>query len=149
MGTCADIADRYCLSDIVFPHVTLCQFFTKERVDLDYLQVKQTVSPVFLGHELRTGTGIHKGYTWFAMQVERDSVLLQAQTCIRNILLGLGYDVSTQGGLEYHPHLTFCRVKEEKADLLKQIVVPSTLYTPVDGWKFAVGKSDKNGQYLG
>ena len=145
MLNCAGVADGYCLSNSVFPHVTLCQFMAEKALPIE----GASFDVAFKKPNLRDGAGMHDGYTWFEMVVVPSPELIKVQESIANKISVLGGQISTGVGDDYYPHLKFCRIKKDMIHRLENIKVPDEFFVPVKGWRFEVGRSDKNGQYLG
>lgn len=138
----SDISDGYCLSHKVYPHITLCQFQAEEP---PMIFVEEVFNPVFLDANIRNGTGIHGGFNWIEWTVKKDDWLVQLQNTIIGELEGEGIKANTKSGLHYHPHMTFCRVAEEKSHDIPLAQVEQTRVP----WIFTIGSSDENGQFLG
>lgn len=137
-----DIADGYCLSHKVYPHITLCQFEADEQPMVFFDDV---FNPVFTDVNIRGGLGIHKGYNWIEWTVRKEGWLVHLQETVNSTLQSEGMKVTTGKGDKYHPHMTFCRTPEMDA---KHIPLPSVEQSSVP-WIFTIGSSDQNGQFLG
>lgn len=137
----ADIADGYCLSDDVLPHITLCQFKNNIMLDLNYTQTIDT--PIFSQTNIRSGEGIHAGYDWIELLVKKEESLTRLAANVKDEITSLGGEVLTK---KYNPHLTLCRFQSER---VKEIEFPFDIFNDKDKWKFSVGKSDMNGQFYG
>jgi len=56
----SDKANGYCLSQDVFPHITLCQFKSENLPDLELNEINKT--PIFDKLFIRDGQGQHEGF---------------------------------------------------------------------------------------
>ncbi len=138
----SDIADGYCLSDKVFPHVTVYQFEAAGKLP-DFKIAKSL--PVFIGKfDTHMGEGIHEGHRWVDFEVMKTKEMLELQADVKKLLDEAGFRVLNKTGAAYRPHLTLCRL-QKGADIPTRPMpsFPETL------WRFAVGRSDRNGQFLG
>ncbi len=140
------VADGYLLSQKVLPHVTVCQFETDDVVP--EFNVVRSALIKFTGFNMRTGTGIHDGYTWFEKPAVKTQELISLQKEVAGILIASGIKPITRVGEGYHPHLTFCRVKKEEASAWDNKIPAMDFDTGETAWRFAVGASDSNGQLL-
>ncbi len=139
----ATIADGYCLSDTVCPHITLCQFEAEEIPHIDI--ANEFIKPIYvLSTDIRKGTDIHEGYYWLSLIVEKEDWLVDLQKSVYSQLEKLGCSVKTQTGDLYNPHVTFCRTKEN-IEFNKDVI---GFIKETKGWSFEIGQSDENGQYL-
>ncbi len=138
----SDISEGYCLSHKVYPHITLCQF---EADDQPMIFVDELFSPVFTEVNIRKGKGIHQGYSWIEWVVQKDDWIVQLQETVRGALESEGINVINENGGHYYPHMTFCRIPEEKKGSTPLAVVEQ-VNKP---WIFTIGSSDRNGQFLG
>lgn len=146
-----DVADGYCLSDSVFPHVTLCQFETKTVPPRFYgfLGFDEPFNIELSGYGAHYGTGMHEGYTWVELLVHKTGALAAFQQAIANHLSGHNIKPMSQIDDYYRPHVTFTRVRNEDYKTLPNFVPPEAFFKGTYPWRFVCGRSDKNGQFLG
>ena len=137
-----DIADGYCLSQKVYPHITLCQFQAEEPPMIFFDEV---FTPVFTQVNMREGKGIHQGYSWIEWAVQKDGWLIQLQETVIGALESEGIKATTKKGKDFHPHMTFCRTLKTELEAIPLAAVEQ----PKTPWIFTIGSTDKNGQFLG
>lgn len=138
----ADIAEGYCLSPTVYPHITLCQF---QADDQPMIFIDGLFNPVFHEVHVRAGAGQHLGYSWVEWTVRKDDWLVQLQASVHDSLTSEGASVHTETGDTYYPHMTFCRIPQGKADDVELPMIEQS----VKPWIFTIGMSDEAGQFLG
>jgi len=136
-------AEGYCLSNLVLPHITLCQFKSyKKPHSYEHADLKV---PSFKELNLRTGTGKHKGFYWVELLIEKESWLLDlAHQTQQNIEKNDGMVLTAEKN--YKPHLTLCRTKQNQINMLD---FPFEIFNKKEAWQFAIGASDENGQFYG
>jgi 2'-5' RNA ligase len=136
----ADIADGYCLSHKVYPHITLCRF---EAEDMPMVFVDGLFYPKITEFAVCEGEGKHEGYLWVQYSIDKEDWLVALQNSVRDNL-GEVKILSAQGD-NYDPHMTFCRVPSRQKKAIKLLdILPNT-----KPWIFTIGHSDENGQFLG
>ena len=140
----ADKAEGYCLSDKVFPHITLCQFKANEMLDISFGSINKSPNPVT--YNVGIGEGIHEGYVWSEILIESEDWLNKLHEFVKNKLSSHDVEILTKN---YMPHQTFCRLPKSQKDFAESIILPEMFLKQHDGWTFEVGCSDVNGQYLG
>lgn len=137
-----DISDGYCLSHKVYPHITLCEF---EADEPPMIFIDELVHPVFIEANVRTGTGLHEGYSWVEWTVQKEDWIVQLQKTVRGALESEGLKVTTKQEEPFHPHMTFCRILSQKEDDVPLAMVEQSSKP----WIFTIGSSDQMGQFLG
>lgn len=140
----ADKADGYCLSDKVFPHITLCQFKANAMPEISFDEIKKSPDPV--KYNVGVGTGIHEGYVWAEILIKPEPWLYHLHEYVKNKLSSYDVEILTKN---YMPHQTFCRLPANQQDFAQSIKLPKMFLKQYEGWTFEVGHSDGNGQYLG
>ena len=141
-GKYADIADGYCLSTSVYPHITLAQF---KAEDQPMLFIDGLFEPTFTTFNLRAGEGQHDGFTWVEWQVEKEGWITDLQSSVATALQEEGAEILSPLGDEYHPHMTFCRVPKAQENEID----PPLIEQSERPWIFTIGSMDENGQFLG
>lgn len=142
---CAKIADRYCLAENVLPHVTLCQFQTGKETDFEQ-SYDFEITPNLTRPNIRKGDSLHEGYYWIELEVEKTPELMKAHNKVYEFLASRNCTVTGKIHNKYYPHLTLCRTQRADFDF---DTIPPDILGKHEGWYFAFGKSDINGQFLG
>jgi 2'-5' RNA ligase len=140
----ADKADGYCLSERVFPHITLCQFKADKMLEFTLNQILKSPEPI--KYNVGTGVEIHKGYVWTEVIIKPEPWLISLHEYAKNKLQSFGAQTITKN---YKPHQTFCRLPDSQKDFAENIKLPDVLLKKHEGWTFEIGRSDENGQYFG
>jgi len=140
----SDLADGYCLSDSVFPHITLCQFKADEIPEISFGAINKSPEPV--KYNVGVGEGIHEGYLWSHLLIKPESWLNNLYELVKNKLNAHDVEIITR---DYTPHQTFCRLPESQKKFAEAIEILDMFLKQHDGWTFEVGSSDINGQYMG
>ncbi|MEM9469764.1 MAG: hypothetical protein AAF988_06335 [Pseudomonadota bacterium] len=146
---CATVADNYCLSDQVLPHITLCQFQADDISIFQDIEIKSPIDIELKKSNIREGDGIHNGYAWFELEVTKSEALVALQGKVAQTINERAGNISTRIGNGYHPHLTFCRTQFDKMNYLKSLKVPKKFLGLKKNYNFEIGYSDENGQYFG
>lgn len=136
-----DFADGYCLSESVFPHITLCQFKAEKVPNISMDNVNKT--PCLMTPHIRVGSECYVGVE---LVVKNDYWLLSLHNNIKHKLISKEVEILTN---DYSPHLTFCGVHENDQHKVNLNDVSEDLLGTHEGWTVQVGNSDENGQYLG
>ncbi len=146
-----DIADGYCLSHDVFPHVTLCQFKTDAAPPAfsGFPGFDGPFDTELSGYGAHYGHGMHDGYSWVELLVYKTAALSALQKAVANHLSGHNIKSMTKIGDHYTPHVTFARVRNEDYKKLPNFVPPESFFDKTAPWRFVCGRSDRNGQFLG
>lgn len=146
-----DLAQGYCLSSSVFPHVTLCQFESKNAPPRfhGFLGFEEPFNIELSGYGAHYGHGMHEGYTWVELLVHKTGPLMALQQAVANHLSGHNIKPMTQTDDYYRPHVTFARVRNEDYKTLPNFMPPEAFFEKTAPWRFICGRSDKNGQFLG
>ena len=147
----AAVADGYCLSaeNNVLPHISLCQFKAEDFDFSSFKNMSCSLTPILTELAIRYGDDIHEGYLWLELAVQKTDGLLGLQCAVRTVLERQGLSPLNGQGDNYIPHLTFCRIMENNFDGVCHTLPPKTFFLPAEGWRFAVGQADGNGQFLG
>ena len=77
------------------------------------------------------------------LSVKPENWLMELARKIRGEIISFGGEALTQ---TYNPHLTLCRVPSGE---IEKFEFPMDVVNDKNKWKFAVGKSDINGQFYG
>ncbi|HPQ50757.1 MAG: hypothetical protein KDJ26_08890 [Alphaproteobacteria bacterium] len=148
-----DFQDGYCLSDVVFPHITLGQFKSNDRHILTnirekLLDVSLSVVIQFKHMYIRRDVLGKKSYLWIGLEVQKTEDLSQVQAEVHKIL-NQSHLLPLNRSLEnFWPHMTFARINEQS--LFPPFCFPAEVIDFVGSdWKIEVGYSDCYGQFLG
>lgn len=134
------IADGYCLSKKVYPHITLVQFAAE---DMPMVFIDGLFQPRITGFRVREGEGKHAGYVWVQYDIAKEDWLVALQASVRESLGDV--EIRSNQGEKYEPHITFARIpKSEEAAIAHLSVIENNR-----PWIFTIGHSDENGQFLG
>ncbi len=146
-----NLAKGYLLSEVSQPHVTVCQFRAPHHGEALALakeafpQEGSALNIRFTGLSFTIGLKEHEGYIWAALDVARESQLMEFHRKMVSILEKKELEVLNAHGDLYHPHLTLGRItlpfSLDSVD--KALAVQSK-----DPFQLALGRGDENGQFL-
>ena len=150
------ISDGYCLEEgKIFPHITLGQFRSEnsdvvQRITQRILDMKEDAVPdmAFSDMYAQPDKRDDVDYLWIGLAVIPSEELSSVQEKVHLVLQGEGLVPLNPSLDAYWPHLTLARIREETP--IPSFSSPDCFKVDViDGWKLAIGHSDRNGQFLG
>lgn len=141
-------ADRYCLSDKVFPHITLTQFQSDLATAQTIKQETQSMSRP--GDITFASLNFHFqfGFLYAELTCTHDAWLFELNEQALTILDRHGLEALNASGPDYRPHLTFARMPDTQT--IPAIEVRRRFIgTQARRYVIAVGYSDETGQFHG
>ena len=147
-----EISDGYCLSDQAIPHVTLSQVNLHDFSNIKGLQkelLNINLNKVVLcptSFSFRYGYNDHEGFIWVEIGIRKSRDLVEAHKKVCEVLFSYDLKPLNAYGGEYHPHITFCRVR--LGSKTPEMQFETFLTQTIEGSFLAFGESDHNGQLL-
>ncbi|MCF7853124.1 MAG: 2'-5' RNA ligase family protein [Simkaniaceae bacterium] len=146
----APVSDGYLLSEESLPHITVCQFDSKdeeEALSLWNQLEKYALQPCpirLTGVSFVKGVGEHQGVYWAELSVARSSELMKIHRVAVELFQSNGYELINDIHDLYRPHLTLARIHKPKQFLSWPDETLSNEHGP---FVLALGLGDQNGQF--
>lgn len=149
----ANVADGYCLSDSVCPHITVAQFACDDRSKVQDMMYEidglsyDGVGFDFEAFAVRQGNNLNAGFQWVEFPIVKSKEL---ETFHKDVIwIFKNYDIEPTSliGDLYHPHVTLCRLPAQVS--VPSVQVDAGFMGPYeDGVCLIFGESDECGQLL-